>query len=149
MSRPIQSSERRKAAPPIRPMRLQKPASSRSTEAQHADEAVALLKSAGVYSQIDAWIWGHEHNLVVYKKHLGVLGRCVGHGAFPMQVDAPQDPPFQDVLIEDVALAKDAVGALFQHGYMVLTIAGPSAKAAYIQYDANDDQEKVLFTEDL
>ena len=43
------------------------PASSRTSESQHADEAVALLKTAGVYSGIDAWIWGHEHRCVVFK----------------------------------------------------------------------------------
>ena len=47
------------------------PASSRTSESQHSDEAVAMLKAAGVYSGIDAWIWGHEHRCVVYKPKAG------------------------------------------------------------------------------
>ena len=48
------------------------PASSRNTDphdkhAVHSDQAVEMLKDAGVYRQIDAWIWGHEHRCVVFK----------------------------------------------------------------------------------
>src|SRR5262245_30756466 len=34
---------------------------------------------------ITAWYWGHEHECVVYDKHLefGLLGRCIGHGGIP------------------------------------------------------------------
>jgi hypothetical protein len=39
--------------------------------------------------RITAWLWGHEHRLVVYEPHLtwGVKGRCVGHGGFPASRD--------------------------------------------------------------
>ncbi len=70
------------------------PASSRSTEDQHADQAVKLLKEAGLYSGIDAWIWGHEHRCVVYKPKAGRTTKrlkdapefcaCLGHAGVPV-----------------------------------------------------------------
>jgi hypothetical protein len=71
------------------------PASSRTNEDQHSDEAVAMLKSFGVYAQIDAWIWGHEHRCAVFKPQAArdKKGRLadapdfcalVGHGGVPV-----------------------------------------------------------------
>ncbi|MBL9142938.1 MAG: metallophosphoesterase [Verrucomicrobiaceae bacterium] len=76
------------------------PASSRTSEKQHADATVAALKNAELsdsttlYDSIDAWIWGHEHRGVVFKpkekrKH-PVLKQapsfccCLGHGGVPV-----------------------------------------------------------------
>ena len=72
------------------------PASSRQkkVEGQHADEAIKLMKKAGVYDQIDAWIWGHEHRGVVFKpkserkdavlKNAPPFCACVGHSGVPV-----------------------------------------------------------------
>ena len=72
------------------------PASSRTknVEGQHADEAIKLMKKAGVYDQIDAWIWGHEHRGVVFKpkserkdavlKNAPPFCACVGHSGVPV-----------------------------------------------------------------
>lgn len=70
------------------------PASSRSTEKQHANEAITALKAAGVYDKIDAWIWGHEHRAVVFRpraerknavlKQAPPLCCCLGHGGVPV-----------------------------------------------------------------
>lgn len=71
------------------------PASSRTTEKQHADEAVKLLTKAGVYHQIDAWFWGHEHRAVVFHpraqrtvagglKNAPEFCVCLGHGGVPV-----------------------------------------------------------------
>ena len=95
------------------------PASSRSTEAQHADEAVALLKSAGVYSQIDAWIWGHEHRGVVFKpkaerttkrlKDAPNFCACLGHGGVPVtKKNLEAEHRIADVLWEEDRLGDDA-----------------------------------------
>jgi hypothetical protein len=108
-----------------------------------------LAQVRDVLPNVTAWLWGHEHNLVVYGRHLGVLGRCVGHGAFPVGVDEPQGHPFTDVPVESVTLAKDAAGGLFQHGYMLLTLSGTSANASYFQYDSDRDREDALYTEEF
>ncbi len=44
--------------------------------------------------RIHAWYWGHEHRCVVYDQHplWGVLGRCVGHSAFPYFRDKFNQP---------------------------------------------------------
>ncbi len=97
--------------------------------------------------KITAWFWGHEHNLVIYKKYLNVLGRCIGHGAFPVaanQIKAPN--PY--VPIDPITLARDKQG-FFEHGYVTLALDGPDATVTYYQYDAAADAESVLFTETL
>lgn len=76
------------------------PASSRTSEKQHADATVAALKDAELsdsttlYDSIDAWIWGHEHRAVVFKaknkrKHKVLKNApsfccCLGHGGVPV-----------------------------------------------------------------
>ena len=69
-------------------------ASSRKSESQHSEEAVKALVDAGLYSQLDAWIWGHEHRAVVFKprakrkdarlKAAPNFCACVGHAGVPV-----------------------------------------------------------------
>ena len=36
-------------------------------------------------AQIDLWLWGHEHNFIVFDPYLGLKrGRCIGSGALPV-----------------------------------------------------------------
>lgn len=104
-----------------------------------------------VLPQVTAWFWGHEHNLVVYKRFEeggNILSRCIGHGAFPVDVDEPaQGTPA--VPVEDVKLAVDRRGGLFQHGYVMLELRGSRAEVTYYQYDAESDQETPLYSEIL
>jgi hypothetical protein len=70
------------------------PASSRKHDTQHSEEAIKLLKRAGVYGQIDAWLWGHEHRCVVFKPQskrtsarlvdAPAFCACIGHGGVPV-----------------------------------------------------------------
>jgi Calcineurin-like phosphoesterase len=95
------------------------PASSRTSESQHADEAVAMMKAAGVHSQIDAWIWGHEHRCVVFKpkaqrknqrlKEAPAFCACLGHGGVPVtKKNMELDKRIPDVLWEEDRLDADA-----------------------------------------
>ena len=44
---------------------------------------------------VDMWLWGHEHNLVIYEQYLGVLARCIGHGSFPVGLsEVPTTPKY-------------------------------------------------------
>ena len=114
----------------------------------HLANEKLLAQVQDVLADVTAWFWGHEHNLVIFKEHLNVLGRCIGHGAFPVAVDdAPVPSP--DVPIENVPLGKDSRGGLFQHGYVLLTLDGSAAKVTYFQYDPDTDKEVVQHTEDL
>jgi hypothetical protein len=99
-----------------------------------------------VLPAVTAWFWGHEHNLVIFKRFQGLLARCVGHGAFPVGIDQPmeRDP---DVPIVDVKLTPDSVGGLFSHGYVLMRLSGATADVSYLQFDGNKDTQ--LFHENL
>jgi hypothetical protein len=105
---------------------------------------------ADILPKIAVWFWGHEHNLVIFKRHqeTGILGRCIGHGAFPVTVDELGKPD-PNVEIENIALAPDQEGALFQHGYVIMEIDGPNATAIYYQFDADSQQEVEIYREPI
>jgi 3',5'-cyclic AMP phosphodiesterase CpdA len=105
-----------------------------------------LGQIADVLPQVTAWLWGHEHSLVIYKRFQNVLGRCIGHGAFPVPVDL-DEAAAADVPIEDVRLDKDRTGGLFLHGYAMVKLDGPAATATYYQYNAETGEEIEKFTE--
>jgi predicted phosphodiesterase len=99
-----------------------------------------------ILAQVDVWFWGHEHNLVIYDNYQGVLGRCIGHGAFPVDVDEgiKQDP---NVPVAKVALSPAGDKALYQHGYVLMDLTPNNATVAYYQFDAESQDEEVLHTE--
>jgi 3',5'-cyclic AMP phosphodiesterase CpdA len=94
---------------------------------------------------VSLWFWGHEHNLVIFKEYMGVLGRCIGCGAFPIGIEEiPSKPKFSDVPVEDVKLSKGF--AFYNHGYVIMELNGPAATVSYYQ-DSNEDNS--LFKEDV
>ncbi|MEO6982071.1 MAG: metallophosphoesterase [Edaphobacter sp.] len=101
-----------------------------------------------ILPKLTAWLWGHEHNLVIYEKYLNVLGRCIGHGAFPVSAKQLQNPPNAGIPLADVTLAPDGNG-FYRHGYVIMKLDGPKANLTYYQYNADTDSESVLFTESL
>lgn len=106
-----------------------------------------LLDQLGdVLPGLTAWLWGHEHSLVIYKRFQHVLARCIGHGAFPVPVDLEQAAA-ADVPIEDVRLDTDRAGGLFLHGYTVVKLDGSVATVTYYQYNAETGEEIVKFQE--
>src|SRR5579871_4754158 len=53
-----------------------------------------LLGQVGsVLPQVTVWFWGHEHNQVIYGQNQGVLGRCIGHAAYPVGTTEIADNP--------------------------------------------------------
>ncbi len=99
-----------------------------------------------VLPDVAVWFWGHEHNLVIYDKYQGVMGRCIGHGAFPVDVDQLETPD-PNVPVRKVALSPEDDGATFQHGYVVMELTGSTARVTYFQFDAETQEEVVLLTE--
>ena len=99
-----------------------------------------------ILPKLTAWLWGHEHNLVIYERYLNVLGRCIGHGAFPVSAQQLQNPPNVGVPLANVTLAPDDNG-FYRHGYVIMKLDGPKADLTYYQYNADADSESVLFTE--
>ncbi len=108
-----------------------------------------------VLPKVTAWFWGHEHDLVVFERYApagNVLGRCVGHGAFPVAVDeqVTRDP---QVKLDSRArpLTPDRDGGLFNHGFAIVELndAAQTATAEYYQQDTDDPAkpEELLFRE--
>ena len=93
------------------------------------------------------WLWGHEHDLVIFNEYRGLKrGRCIGGSAFPVgNFEMPTthvnpDVPFN----QDVALSKGS--AFYQHCYGMITLDGQSAKISYYE---DRDGGKLVHTENL
>lgn len=106
-----------------------------------------LLGQVGsVLPQTTVWFWGHEHNQVIYKPWQGVLGRCVGHGAYPVGItEVAATPEFPEVPLEPVTLSKGP--SFYAHGYALLELDGPSMRVSY--YQDSDPENVPMFTETL
>jgi predicted phosphodiesterase len=94
---------------------------------------------------VDMWLWGHEHNLVIYEKYLGVLARCIGHGSFPIGLkEIPTVPKHPEVPMAALRLGDN--GILYNHGYAIMDLAGSTATLSYYQ---DTDETAPQFTETL
>jgi hypothetical protein len=101
---------------------------------------------SGLLPNVTVWFWGHEHNQVIYLPWQGVLGRCVGHAAYPVGItEIGPKPKYQGVPIADVTLSKGP--SFYSHGYVIVTLDGPRATASY--YQTSDPEDHAMFTEQL
>ena len=95
--------------------------------------------------KIAIWIWGHEHNLVIYKKQMNILARCVGHGAFPVGLtEVPDRPKHPEIATEDFRLAQGK--EFYAHGYAIVELNGPNADVSYYQ---DTDEDNAVFVDHL
>ena len=99
-----------------------------------------------VLPQLDVWFWGHEHNLTIFDEYLGVLGRCIGHAAFPVPTSQPLTRNSVPVRL---TLTANPGEAFFPHGYVMMQLDGANASATYFQYDPDTDTETQIFQENL
>jgi Calcineurin-like phosphoesterase len=101
---------------------------------------------SNVNSNIVAWFWGHEHLLEVYavpgtpNVNLPVLGRCVGHSAFPVfNNEGYYTPKTDSIPLEPasnfpngyVQMGDD--GMVYANGYLLLTLGASTGTAEYYQ----------------
>jgi predicted phosphodiesterase len=94
---------------------------------------------------VDVWLWGHEHDLVIYQPYQNVLARCIGHGAFPVGINEPHEVKFPDVpMVADIPLGNN--GTFVNHGYAIIDIDGADATIAYYQ---DSDEDTPIFKETL
>jgi predicted phosphodiesterase len=104
--------------------------------------------------QIDLWLWGHEHNQVIYRPFEGVQrGRCVGASAIPVPKDVDlyrPDPaitePVPDLEPGAKKLTVDPQTDLYNLGYAVITLDGRACTETYFEFDTSAKQERALFT---
>lgn len=93
-------------------------------------KSVRPLTDAG---RIHGWLWGHEHLCAVYENHLGIKGRCVGHGCIPYEL--PRDPSASaDVKVRWWHKRRQTDGGGMQ-GFALLTIDGARMQIEYIDRD--------------
>ena len=90
------------------------------------------------------WLWGHEHNQVLFEKYQGVAGRCIGHGAVPVGSDENLNVSFKDVPVKKVPLGK--TGLFYNHGYVIMDLNGPEALISYYQ---DTDENTPMFKEKI
>jgi predicted phosphodiesterase len=107
---------------------------------------------AALLPKVAIWMWGHEHNFVLYDAYKSLpRSCCLGHGAFPVgQYEVPTQPRYADV-----PLRKDADGlnvvlgttaGLYNHGYAIVELAGAQGKVSYYQ---DSDEDNPMFQESL
>ena len=101
-----------------------------------------------ILPDLTLWLWGHEHNQVIYQRYLKVLARCIGHGAFPVSSTPPYPAPNEGVPLENINLDLDP-NNFYRHGYVLMKLSGASADLSYIQVNADNGIENVLFEETL
>lgn len=102
---------------------------------------------SSVLPKVDMWLWGHEHDLVIFDEYMGLKrGRCVGGSAFPVgNFEMPPTHTNADVPFnKDVALSKGA--AFYQHCYAMIKLNGPNARVSYYE---DRDWGKLVYAEDL
>ncbi len=110
-------------------------------------------------SQIELWLWGHEHNLVAFEPYAGLSkGRCIGSGAIPVarlwqpykqlsNLALPEEFDSAPKINLDCQLGHD--GDHFHHAFCVLSIDGADAEMNYFQVEGVEGGAEVIFTESL
>jgi Calcineurin-like phosphoesterase len=102
--------------------------------------------------KVALWIWGHEHDFVLYDAYKNLARSCcLGHAAFPVGVDELPEAPKHP----DVPLLKDAdgnnirlgtTGGLYNHGYAIIELDGPAGIVSYYQ---DSDEDTPMFQQTL
>ena len=111
-----------------------------------------------VLDSVEAWFWGHEHNLEIYAPYAGLRrGRCIGCSAVPVfvaqepyKVCAGHDIPLlpANPAVPGVPVLLGTTGGVYNHGYVILKLddAGGTATVSYYQ---DTDAGDLLFQEVL
>lgn len=100
-----------------------------------------------VLEKVDLWLWGHEHDLVIFEPFLKLKrGRCIGGSAFPVgNYEMPATVKNLNVKFnKTVALSKGKV--FFQHCYTMIKLNGENATVSYYE---DRDGGRLLFEETL
>jgi hypothetical protein len=112
---------------------------------------------ADVLAQVDAWFWGHEHNLEIYGPYAGLQrGRCIGCAAVPVFVSqqpykscvGDKIPLLANPALPGVPVMLGTTGGVYNHGYVILKLDDASRTAA-VSYYQDTESGDLLFTETL
>jgi hypothetical protein len=101
--------------------------------------------------KLTLWVWGHEHNQVVYAPFMGLRrGRCVGASAIPVLSSATlydPDPKLNGKIVPDLAdpatrLGVDDNTGLWDLGYAILELDGAAGHIDYYTFNETDGGRK-------
>jgi len=107
--------------------------------------------------QVDAWFWGHEHNLEIYGPYAGLAkGRCIGCSAVPVFIT---QEPYKSRVGDKIPLVANpkvpgtpimlgTTGEVYNHAYVILKLDDAS-RTARVSYYQDTDPESLLFEETL
>jgi hypothetical protein len=115
------------------------------------------------FPQIALWLWGHEHNQVIYSPFQGLnKGRCVGASAIPAPSSADLYSvaiPLRDLPVDQVPdilnmkplpnLAVDAKTGFYNLGFALLSLHDQQGECEYLEYDDSTKTVRSLFQEQL
>ncbi len=104
-------------------------------------------KLAPILEKVDLWLWGHEHDLVIFDEFLKLKrGRCIGGSAFPVgNYEMPTTVKNPNVTFnKEVALSKGSV--FYQHCYTMIKLNGENAVVSYYE---DRDGGRLLFEETI
>jgi hypothetical protein len=107
---------------------------------------------APLLSRVNYWVWGHEHNFVVYGPYKGLARSCcLGHGAFPVGEDEqPTKPKYSDVPLlktsDGLDLTLGVTSGLYNHGYAIIQLDGAEGRVSYYQ---DSDEDGPMFEQSL
>lgn len=109
--------------------------------------------------KIALWLWGHEHNLVIFAPYLGLArGRCIGAGAVPVEVasrpyavnPALAPPPGHDDLPTPIPAAQLAsAGGFYDHCYATITLSRAAARVDYYQTPLDGGASTLTYSETI
>ena len=109
--------------------------------------------------EIDAWLWGHEHNLAAFDPYVGLQrGRCIGSGAMPVallwkpyetleNLALPDGVDAAPVMNPDCRLSND--GDHYHHAFAILELDGEAGSMAYFQVPSVDGDAEEIFREQM
>ena len=120
---------------------------------------VLLKEFEGHLTEIDAWLWGHEHNLAAFEPYLGLeRGRCIGSGAMPVDLmwkpyetlsdlAVPEELDGPPVMKPEVRLGDD--GDHYHHAFVILETNAEAGMMSYFQVPGVDGDAEVIYTEQI
>lgn len=100
-----------------------------------------------ILPQVDLWLWGHEHDLVIFGEYMNLKrGRCIGGSAFPVgnfEMPATRKNP-EVPFNQQIELSKGT--AFYQHCYTILKLDNANAIVSYYE---DRDGGRLVFEETL
>ena len=104
--------------------------------------------------RIPLWIWGHEHNQVIYGPHAGVeRGRCIGASAVPVTLDEEPyrpHPSIRDevpaVIDEASKLTADRAAGFYRLGFGIVELDGATCTETYVEFDPVTGVSRTAFS---